>query len=484
MFPFIGIQADEEPKTAISASGLYNSSNIPFPQSSLSSPLLSGLGEFSLMFWVYMDTITQTTTIYNEDGSISGISVSSTGEIKFNFESSSATNLIVESLTSLTISNWYHVCFTGSVLNNRLRVYINGALDNSAVMTYSLYATSSANLNNFADNYDISQINAYNRELSETEVAEHYVYDDDTMSSGVLGWDAMTPTQRSGLIYSSSYTNNISISGNEFNDKSGSGITISPQPSLTGQQIYFYTDASDLPSDTTVYNVNSATILGNEHYTADIAGALDFKEDWTIKQSFKVTDFNGGAWASALAIDNSTNSWIEIRVQQSPQEIRGNIYNGAIDTGTISTPLTLGEWYHVVYTNTKVGQDVDLWVNGVKVGTAVHAAPFGTLSRVVLGRTPIGRASGINYLNGYLTTPKMWSRKLTDEECIRHSSELVCYEDLPASDKVDCEYAPRISNWDTNVGGETTDQSGNGIITTPVGSPTYTDQGLTVECTS
>ncbi len=103
-----------------------------------------------------MDAITQTTTIYNEDGSVSGISVSSTGEVKFNFESSSATNLIVESLTSLTISNWYHVCFTGSVLNNRLRVYINGALDNSAVMTYSLYATSSANLNNFADNYDIS----------------------------------------------------------------------------------------------------------------------------------------------------------------------------------------------------------------------------------------------------------------------------------------------------------------------------------------
>ena len=130
-------------------------------------------------------------------------------------------------------------------------------------MTYANSSTTSAffdDLSGTVNDVDISQFNVYNRELTGVEVAEHYVEQDGQV--GVLAYDAMTIAQRSGLIYCSSLTNDISFDGNEFKDRSGNNTTLSPLPALTGQQIYVYTDAST----TQLFPANAINLDGSTQY--------------------------------------------------------------------------------------------------------------------------------------------------------------------------------------------------------------------------
>ncbi len=243
--------ADEEPKTPISPSGLYNMSSLvqSDPNYDFSASSLGGLSEFTFMVWFYVEptaTIIFGLKPYKENNNDIDFIIKNTSLECF-IDNSNGGVTTVSSPTPSNKGSIIHMCVTGSVSNNQIKIYRNGTLLNSAVMTYPNATTLSADIFS-SELLDIAQLNMYNRELSESEVAEHYVYDDDTMTSGVLGFDAMTTAQKSGLIYSSSYTDTISVAGNEFTDKSGNNITLSPTPSLTGQQIYVYTDINDLPA--------------------------------------------------------------------------------------------------------------------------------------------------------------------------------------------------------------------------------------------
>ena len=239
MFPFIGIMADEEPRTEISSNGLYNSSFVSGDKT-FSSPLISGDSEFTFMFWVYRaigssNEVYQSETVLINDSPVTYVLIESYTP-SITLRTSNGTTMICTSSVSITSDEWSHVAFTGSLTSNLLKVYVNGINRGSVVMNYSLITSSSGFLRGDFFGGEVAQINKYNRELSEAEVLEH-IADDGTNGVGVLTYDAMTPAQRSGLIYCSSFIKDISISGNEFSDKSGSGITLSPQPDLTGEQI-------------------------------------------------------------------------------------------------------------------------------------------------------------------------------------------------------------------------------------------------------
>tara|TARA_R110001632_G_scaffold226097_1_gene359484 strand:+ start:984 stop:1784 length:801 start_codon:yes stop_codon:yes gene_type:complete len=251
---FAGIMADEEPKTPVSSSGLYNSSEWSngFPLYYLSQPSLSGLDEFSIMVWLRIDMsdnlFIQNFSFlpYREIGGVNIIPfiISNTNIYCAISNSNGGTNLIDHDLTSIDNHEWFHFTLTGSVLNNRMRLYKDGVLLTSSVMTYGSESGSTSSYIDIKAFLSMSQLNIFNRELTQEEVSQHYVGD-----AEVLGFDAMTPAQKSGLVYSSSLTKDISISGNEFSDRSGNGISMSPQPNLTGEQIYVYTDANDLPPE-------------------------------------------------------------------------------------------------------------------------------------------------------------------------------------------------------------------------------------------
>jgi len=90
--------------------------------------------------------------------------------------------------------------------------------------------------------------------------------------------------------------------------------------------------------------------------------------------------------------------------------------------------------------------------------------------------------------NGSVFQPLVYKRALSqvERDAIYNGGTPVCF-DLMVSNQPslsDAEYAPRLGNWGTNAGQETVDQSGNGITTTPINSPTYTNQDLKVQCTN
>jgi hypothetical protein len=201
-----GIMADEEPKASISPSGLYNSSDFFSSPSDgvLSDVSLSGLGEFTFMCWVYLISPSSNITVYRESSSsLRPLYFLGSGSVSVSFDNSNGGVTTLQYPYTREVNEWHHWAVTGSVSNGRLRLYKDGILVQSAIMTYANETSSSSRIDN--DSYYLSQMNMFNRELSEAEVAEHYVYDDDTMTSGVLGFDAMTASQKSGLIYSSSY---------------------------------------------------------------------------------------------------------------------------------------------------------------------------------------------------------------------------------------------------------------------------------------
>ena len=138
MFPYYGILADEEPKTAISPNGLYNSSDLSGSRHTLSSQPLSGLSEFTFMVWVNTDFSQSVVTPYLEaDIQFIAPLFIRTDKVLVDIGNSNGGKTYINHTVSTSSNTWYHFAVTGSVSNNRVRLYRDGVLLTSAVMTYS-----------------------------------------------------------------------------------------------------------------------------------------------------------------------------------------------------------------------------------------------------------------------------------------------------------------------------------------------------------
>ncbi len=471
MFPFIGIQADEEPKTSISPSGLYNTAQPSVFEYDLSSPIISGRSEFTFMCWVYKKDA-QEIVIYSEDGSQARIRVNSTGELKAILETSAGTSSFVESTSQVPLNTWTHLAITYSLSNNRIRAYLNGVLDSSSIVSYSLDTFTTASFVNFYNNYDLAQPNFYDRELSESEVAEHYVDIDGQV--GVLGWDAMTPAQRSGLIYSSSFTKDMSISGNEFTDKSGNNITLSSVPSLTGQQIYFYTDAST----TQIYPVNSATFTGSESYTYPNTQAVQ-GVDATFCYMVRPTDISAARNIfHGMRVDGDNYFILEITPTGLHIE---NWYSSTLNLDeTLSYSFSENSWYGI--TLSQIAGTLRAYVNGILLG--VFTSPLKTnftSPTITYGAYP----TGLNFNGGmsFISYNRTYGYTQSDVTEWYNGGRIKCYSDWGSSLKSGIQAMANLATW-TDSNEPILDQTGNGNDLVAVGSPTYTDQGLDVECST
>ena len=495
MFPFIGIQADEEPKTAISASGLYNSS-IFNVDAVFSSTILGGLSDFTIMNWFYisppnpLNFYTQSYVEFGSSVNINPIRVFE-NKIDVSINNSNGGNIFITYPYTTPVDEWIHIAVTGSVTNNKVTLYINGVEVASTVMTYSIATGSTGGLISDTSYASRAQLNIYNRELTDVEVAEHYVYDDDTMTSGVLGWDAMTPAQKSGLIYSSSYTDDISISGNEFNDKSGSGITISPQPSLTGDQIYFYTDASDLPSDTQIYNVNSAHLSDNtKNFTATKSTEMstELSQTWSFRVMIPDLSVKSIHQVWTLNYLNTSNSTLLYIQDDGAVLFANNPTVGSSSGLTINTSATGviqdGVWANITINLNDTGKVVKVLVNNGEVINDTYSTRVGNNISYPLG---IGTRRGDNVNNdmiGYITNWRMWNRSLSVSEMTENykaMNSFNCYDSLSSTLLSGIQFDTIFGEYSGN--NPTLDSTGNSTISQN-GIVNYTDQGLTVECTS
>lgn len=493
MFPYIGIMADEEPKDSISPSGLYNSSESTATKNDFSTPLIDGLSEFTFMMWVYVPTAITYVAPYIEKGAYIGNSmpfIIKNGSIGSSITNSNGGRTVVDYFTAVPKDEFIHVTVTGSVSNNRIRMYLNGSLGQSAVMTYANDVSTSSFLSLNQTGFSISHVNAFNRELSEAEVAEHYVYDDDLLFAGVLGYDAMTASQRNGLVYSSSYTKDISIAGNEFTDKSGNGVTLSPQPTLTGEQIYVYTDADDLPNGggvPVIHPVNSFYPDGGTQSARKTGYSMTGKftnfswSCWVKLQDtgngqtvFRVSSSVGGVSDIALMYD-----WSALDPSLA-DKITIGWHSGTTTWEYISTSnFTVGQWIHIVVG--KSGANWKLYINKILELDYTATTTPTELSNCIL-------ATEHNSLVEKLASPcsqyYMANQQLdqTDVDNLYGSGTPPCLEDLATVTKNKMTNHWKLGTFNGSTEADAMlDQIGSDDLTN-VGSTPFTGTGLSVEC--
>ena len=504
-----GIMADEEPKTPISPSGLYNTSsisNVFADYHYYSDYTLEGLSEFTMMAWVRFTGGSNVMYIdygfYDKIGSIStGFfsfqGSSGTNRIDFSIPTSAGTSLNVFKINSnLTINTWYHLAVTGSLTDNELKLFKDGQVIATSVMPYSIaqpWNNSGTNRSRTsgAVPFYMSQKNVYNRRLTEAEILEHYVYDDNTMSSGVLGFDAMTIAQKSGLIYSSSFTEDISIAGNEFTDKSDNNITLSPQPTLTGDQIYVYTDASDLPSSEVVSSVDSLTLLNDANYvTGSKSPALTNQSDQTWSMRVMIPNLASKTSHQIFTLNNDapTARSSVIYVENTGFIVVANHPTVGSNTGLAiinsANAISSGVWYDFTIVFDVTGTNTfSLYVND---SFEISGSANGNVGNSVTYDLGIGTRWSFktNDMEGYLNNLRIWDKALTPAERAENyngdAEEYVCYNKL-------------VADTSTLVNGLVFDSSledaslventGNSTLTAS-GTPTYTNQGMTKLCNS
>ena len=275
MFGIAGIMADEEPKTPVTPSGDINiafmgngTNQDHYP---LSSPLFMGSTEGSISVWA-TPISSGGSQIYEEyiDGSYGYIELSNT-----NFVIVLPTTGMTETIIYYDFalprppSEMHHFVATWSLIDNAWHVYEDGVLVNSGVVSYGVKVGSTTQ--EFRNNdYSISTFSSYNSALTQEDVDELYIYDEDLLFAGARGFDSLPTTGNiiDNLNYFVSFTEGVSIAGNEFSDKvslGGSPITISNTNIITFDQdsLYVYTNEADLPSGTpTIYPVSASSFDG------------------------------------------------------------------------------------------------------------------------------------------------------------------------------------------------------------------------------
>ncbi len=489
MFTIAGILADEEPKTGISASGLYNSSSpsTSDPSYTYSSNLLSGRSEFSIMVWAYVDSSAQSNFNLKPYLESSGITqnikpiIIKETSVECVISNSNGGITTVGSTTANNKGSFIHLCVTGSVSNNRIRIYRNGTLLSSAVMTYA-NATSTEAITFSTSLIDLAQLNIYDRELPEEEVSEHYVYDSDTSQAGVLGYDAMTTSQRSGLIYSSSFIDSISFSGNEFKDRSGNDITLSPQPSLTGQQIYVYTDASDLPSDQpNAFAPSVATLDGSSQYY-DAGNSFGITtEDFGFSGWFKFNSISSSSVLFGKYINASNQASYYFYWDQTTNELIFDLSTtGVAVTKSLKYSFTpnIGQWYHIA--TVRESSVYKLYIDNSEVhsesmtdtiynsNTSFNWGALGSLSLY----------ADVSLFNVNVSVGSAYTTSNIDE--MYNSGTPLSYSEHSTSLQSKFTAFNYLGNWTGNTGQETTDQTSNGNDLTAIGSPTYEPTGALI----
>ena len=245
---------------------------------------------------------------------------------------------------------------------------------------------------------------------------------------------------------------------------------------------------------TTIYDVNSATLNGtSQYYDAGNSNPIANLSNWTLNIHVKIFSSNNDYPMLFASWDNDSN--ITERSFQLYPYISQNklVFIFSTDGGTsapvsVEVPynLPIADW--VMITVTKDGSDYIFYENGVQISTTQtnSSSIYDNNKGFQIGTYTDGSSDSNRNIEGNITAPKIFNRALSANEVttLYNNGTPKCFDEIPTSITDDCIYAPRLANWTGNVGQELIDQSTSGITTTSIGSPTYTDQGLTVECTS
>ncbi len=239
-----------------------------------------------------------------------------------------------------------------------------------------------------------------------------------------------------------------------------------------------------------ILNANLADLSPNNNFSGTLPNLGNDTNDFSIVVNFKIISYPD-SFFHVMAIDtgNENDYWVGIAVANNNTVI-GTTYkqSGAGDT-IITSPTSLGQWYHAVFTYNGANKETNLYVDNVLIGSNTSEGGWPGLSRMVQGRSAAGRdaGSGINYSDCEIHSPMVFNRLLTSQERsdIWNSGTSKCYDLLTANTPslADSVYAPPLYNHAGFVGQELIDQSTSGVVTTNNNSTPFTGSAQ-IECTS
>ena len=235
------------------------------------------------------------------------------------------------------------------------------------------------------------------------------------------------------------------------------------------------------PQVTTAYN--AASLTGSQYFTMPAP---------TGSASFDITDYDGVAvslWFKPTAsptdacIFNFTNpstTTAQIQCFQSlngggsPNQIYFSWYigNSTQTADAIVTPLTIGTWYHILFTLGN-NQTTKAYINGVEQLNNPSIG-FGKASNMFFN---LGYFNSFNpyFARGDMAFASLHKRYIWPEEAaeLYNNGTALVWDAMPSTLKEDCVAFYELANWAGHTSTETVDQTGTRANLTTIGSVTY-----------
>ncbi len=471
-----GILALEEPKRAVSPSGVYSSSygdgvdNIYVD--ALTTSLFSLGSEFTLMMWV-KPTASDKVFISNSNFTFE---LRSNNTLRFRHLNNSATFNTVTS-SEVSLGEWILVTVVGSSSNNELLIYVNDAESGSNIFLDNLDTsdTSVTIGGDFIGSYGCFRI--WERALSSSQVFAHYAWDGlDPLTVGAVAVSAMTDTQKSDLNIAIEMVQDNPYDGSEYSDLSGIGRKVTNNNvELIGDSLQIYTNIADIPSGgTQIFDVNSANLNGvNQYFTLTDSG-----DDFT-ECSFFVRLKTTSLESRQRLLSASDNKMI-FDIRDGNKLLWADIGGDVIEYST--SAVSDGYWHTMGFT--VQGSTIKFYIDGINVLTDTITPIDSKDFSADFCRSWLDNSS---YYRGALAFMYFCRSEFLQsyvDEISQASAK--CFDDLSSelqSELINNGSAWDLSNFNGNTGQELIDQTGNGNDLTNVGSTPFNGTGLQVECT-
>jgi hypothetical protein len=315
----------------------------------------------------------------------------------------------VRSSSSVSSNTWYHVAFTNSKSDGRIRIYINGNLDNSESWTsggYGLTSTTNtigigASIWNGSDN----PTNFFDGEISDVRF-----WDSERTQSAINSYKNSTLNTNSTLKL---YYKLNEGSGSTINDLSGNSIT------GTARGSYQWKTSSDSISPTvTLTESDSDNILAHSDvvtFTANFSESMSLSPTISINEVDQALDFYIGDYSS--------------------NQIGLNVQNGRFDDLTRNSSDLVGYTFEVVstgvtYTLTEMNSQSQSWVyfETSPEYTPGSSSGDGTTPVIIKGKTLVNN-SYMNSVSGNNSNTN-WNYSYTTSTVLNKINVKVSGQDL------------------------------------------------------
>ena len=315
----------------------------------------------------------------------------------------------VVSLQSISTGTWYHVAFTNSVSDQRIRIYINGSLDKEESWSSGGYGLTSGN-NQVGVGASIWNGSDNPTNFFDGEISDVRFWDSERTQSAINSYKNSTLNTNSTLKL---YYKLNEGSGSTINDLSGNSIT------GTARGSYQWKTSSDSISPTvTLTESDSDNILAHSDvvtFTANFSESMSLSPTISINEVDQALDFYIGDYSS--------------------NQIGLNVQNGRFDDLTRNSSDLVGYTFEVVstgvtYTLTEMNSQSQSWVyfETSPEYTPGSSSGDGTTPVIIKGKTLVNN-SYMNSVSGNNSNTN-WNYSYTTSTVLNKINVKVSGQDL------------------------------------------------------